>query len=65
MTYKIIKTTDGKMRGQRIEIIEDSIIGIINQIGSILEIEVDSINIQYPYIQINNANYTIVMKEVN
>ena len=65
MVYKIIKTTDGKNKGLQIDIKEDSISGIMNQIEKFLEIKIDSMYITYPHIQINNANYTIIMKEVN
>jgi hypothetical protein len=64
MTYKIIKTTDGKMRGIKFDINNGSVLEIINQISLFLDIEIDLFTIQYPYMQISNSNYTIILKEV-
>jgi len=65
MTYKIIKTTDGKNRGTIFEIKSLTIHEIKNKIELIFDMPIDSIFIQGVYIQMNNSNYTIIIKEVS
>ena len=65
MTYKIIKTTDGKNKGAVFEIKNLTIPEIKNKVELMFDMSIDFIFIQGLYIQMSNSNYTIIIKEVS
>ena len=64
MIYKVIKTSDGKNRGAVFEIDDLTIAEIKGKVEYVFNMDIDSIFIQGKYIQMNNSNYTIILKEV-
>ena len=65
MSYKVIKTTDGKHRGTIFEIAIPTIAQIKSEVESLFGMDVDTLSVNGKYIQLSNSNYTIILKEVS